>query len=693
MNEDRRLAGTLSPGALKQEIDRLRQEIQRHNVLYYELANPLISDYEYDQLVRRLQELEQLLSAPERLDSPLQQISSDVQKGATVIPHKQRMYSLDNAYSLEELRTWTDRITQSTGSFPDLIAEHKFDGFSINLCYDQGVLLYATTRGDGFEGEDVTANVLTIPSIPRNIAFQYQIEIRGEIFLLLDEFLRMNEQRRQEGDKVFANPRNAAAGTIKLKDSTEVTRRNLSICLYGIGYCPQRSFQTHQQVLEFLLEQGFPVSREYRLINDLDKLSVYCEHWESYRYTLPYDIDGIVLKVNDINLRETLGFTNKSPKWAVAYKFKPEEKETRLLDVSFQVGRTGAVTPVAILEPVLISGSTVSRCTLHNDDEIKRLDLHTNDWVTIIKSGEIIPKILRVDPLKRPPDAKAILFTTLCPVCHSHLFQDEEGAIHYCSNGNCPAQIQRRIEHWCSRSAMDISGLGESLIARFIEEGLITRIQDIYTLDFGRIAALDRLGKRSADNLKASIEQSISQSFDRVLYALGIRFVGDKTARTIAAALLNITAVIQASEEDLCAIPDIGKKIAHSIHEYLHNPENIALIDALRQIGLNFEYTSNQESDLLNGKTFLITGTLPNYPRKDMEDLIIRHGGRLISAVSKNLDYLIVGENAGSKLEKARQLSSVVIIDEAGLMDMIKGAIGKRLCDTQGAEDKRSDDK
>jgi len=657
---------------IRREIEMLRQEIEKHNILYYELSNPLISDYEYDQLVRRLQELEAQISEPDRLDSPTQLVGSDIQKGATVIPHKVRMYSMDNAYSLNEVKSWIERIIKASDKFPTIIAEHKFDGFSVNLFYSGGQLQYATTRGDGYEGEVVTTNVKTIPIIPLQIPFPGEIEIRGEIYLPLEEFLRINDQRRQDGEKVFANPRNAAAGTIKLKASAEVAKRNLSAFFYGLGYCSDAIFDTHHEILAFLKDQSFPVSDAFKVIHNFEVLSEYCDHWESHRYILPYDVDGIVIKINDVVLQQELGYTNKSPKWAIAYKFKPEEKETRLTDVQFQVGRTGAVTPVAILEPVNISGSTVSRCTLHNEDEIKRLDLHLGDRVTIVKSGEIIPKIISVNGRYRASDAKPVVFPTHCPACRTDLFKDDEGAIHYCSNSNCPEQLQRRIEHWCSRSAMDITGLGESLIARFIEDGLIRQIQDIYALDYERIAKLERLGQKSAENLRTVIEASKAQGFDRVLFALGIRFVGDKTARILAESFGNIDCLMNANQAELQAIPDIGTKIAQSVYMFMHNPDNVSLIDNLRIIGLNLEYVYAIQSNRLTGKTFLITGSLPSYQRKDMEELIIKNGGKILSSVSKNLSYLIVGENPGSKLEKARQLSSIKIIDETTILEMIK---------------------
>lgn len=653
------------------EIAELKKEIERHNVLYYEFANPTISDYDYDMLVNRLLELQKQYPKLAGEALPIEKVGNDLTKGAKTIAHKQRMYSLDNAYSLDEVKEFLGKIEKETGKFPDVTLEHKIDGFSINLYFEKGVLQYATTRGDGFEGEVVTENVKTINSIPLQINSNTSIEIRGEIFYPLDVFHRINQLREANGDKLFANPRNAAAGTIKLKDSKIVAERNLQAIFYSYGYTSEPVSNSQSGLLGWLALQGFPTSKDFVIANSFEEIESYCNDWDAKRSALPYEIDGIVIKVNDFVLQNELGYTNKSPKWAIAYKFKPEEKETILREVQFQVGRTGAVTPVAILEPVYISGSTVSRATLHNEDEIQRLDLHIGDTVKLVKSGEIIPKIISINTSERKSNTPLVTFTKVCPSCGSPLFKEEEGAIRYCSNSKCPAQLQRQIEHFTSRDAMDILGLGESLIARLIETGMIKSVEDIYKLDYKEIADLERLGDKSAANLEASVNKSKSQKFDRVLYALGIRFVGTKTARVLAEHFGNIDSLIKADFDSLISVPEIGNKIAQSVIDYFKIDENVALIDYLKHEGLQFRAARKERTAILLGKSFLITGTLPNYNRKTMEDLIIENGGKILSSVSKNLNYLIVGENAGSKLDKARALGTVSIINEEEILEMI----------------------
>jgi DNA ligase (NAD+) len=658
--------------SVRKEIAALKAEIERHNVLYYQFANPSISDYEYDQLVNRLKQL--IADNPEFAEGAeeLQKVGNDLTAGAKTIPHKQRMYSLENAYSLAEAEEFLQKIANDTGSFPVVTLEHKIDGFSINLYYEKGNLLYATTRGDGFEGEVVTDNVKTIKSIPQKIDFLHDIEIRGEIFYSVETFLSLNREREEKGEKLFANPRNAAAGTIKLKDSDEVSRRGLQAVLYTIGYCEVPLASNQSELLARLHSLGFPISENYTTVDEFNKIRDYCNRWDEQRYTLPYEIDGIVIKINEFSLQQQLGYTNKSPKWAIAYKFKPEEKETVLLDVQFQVGRTGAVTPVAVLEPVYISGSTVSRATLHNEDEIKRLDLHQGDTVRLVKSGEIIPKIQSVNHALRNPEAQPIIFPRVCPACGSQLFREEEGAIRYCSNSQCPAQLQRQLEHFTSREALDITGLGESLIARLIKLGMLKSIEDIYNLDYDKIASLEGLGAKSAANLKTAVEKSKSEKFDRVLYALGIRFVGSKTAKLLAEHFGNIDNLAAADLESLQSVPEIGVKIAQSVLDYFRVPENINLINHLKQDGLQMQYQAVKKSGLLQGKTFLITGTLHKYDRKTVEDMISNEGGRILSGVSKNLNFLVVGDNPGSKLDKARALKSVNIISEDELLAIME---------------------
>ncbi len=667
----------MNKSEIKAKIDRLRAEIEHHNRLYYTLAKPEISDYEYDMLVKELQELEAQYAEIGMEESPTQKVGSDLTPGAKTIPHKVRMASLENAYSLEEVLAFINRTNNDLGYNSEYCAELKIDGFSINLYYENGNFVYATTRGDGLEGEDVTENFRLLPDVPFTIDYQGAIEIRGEIYIPVQDFLALNEFRRENELKTFANPRNAAAGSIKLKNREEVKSRHLKALFYALGYYESPLLYKNEiidkqtRLLDFLDELGFPTSKR-TLCKNYREVEDFCLQIEQERYTIPYDIDGIVIKVNSLEDQKKLGWTAKSPKWAIAYKFKPEEKETVLESVSFQVGRTGAVTPVANLKPVFISGSTVSHATLHNADEIKRLDLHYGDTVLVVKSGEIIPKILAVNVSKRPVNSKPVEFPAACPVCKSPLQRDEDGSINYCPNANCPAQIQRKLEHFAAREAMDIYGLGSSLIARLIETGQIKWIPDIYHLDYNKIAAMERMGKKSAENLQKAIEASKSKNFDRVLFALGIRHIGLITARTLAQHFQNIDALIAADEEELLSVPDIGSIIALSIIGFFSQKSNLQMIDALKEVGLQFAYKSTQSSDILAGKTFLITGTLPSYGRKDMETLIMEHGGKILSGVSKQLNYLIVGENPGSKLDKAHQLGTVKIISEAELLDMLQ---------------------
>ena len=667
----------MNKSEIKAKIDRLRAEIEHHNRLYYTLAKPEISDYEYDMLVKELQELEAQYAEIGMEESPTQKVGSDLTPGAKTIPHKVRMASLENAYSLEEVLAFINRTNNDLGYNSEYCAELKIDGFSINLYYENGNFVYATTRGDGLEGEDVTENFRLLPDVPFAIDYQGAIEIRGEIYIPVQDFLALNEFRRENELKTFANPRNAAAGSIKLKNREEVKSRHLKALFYALGYYESPLLYKNEiidkqtRLLDFLDELGFPTSKR-TLCKNYREVEDFCLQIEQERYTIPYDIDGIVIKVNSLEDQKKLGWTAKSPKWAIAYKFKPEEKETVLESVSFQVGRTGAVTPVANLKPVFISGSTVSHATLHNADEIKRLDLHYGDTVLVVKSGEIIPKILSVNVSKRPVNSKPVEFPAACPVCKSPLQRDEDGSINYCPNANCPAQIQRKLEHFAAREAMDIYGLGSSLIARLIETGQIKWIPDIYHLDYNKIAAMERMGKKSAENLQKAIEASKSKNFDRVLFALGIRHIGLITARTLAQHFQNIDALIAADEEELLSVPDIGSIIALSIIGFFSQKSNLQMIDALKEVGLQFAYKSTQSSDILAGKTFLITGTLPSYGRKDMETLIMEHGGKILSGVSKQLNYLIVGENPGSKLDKAHQLGTVKIISEAELLDMLQ---------------------
>ncbi|MCF7920210.1 MAG: NAD-dependent DNA ligase LigA [Candidatus Cloacimonetes bacterium] len=657
---------------IERKINELRREIERHNLLYYQKTAPEISDFEYDRMVKELEQLEAEYPQYRQEISPTVKVSSDLTGEGQVRPHLERMYSLDNAYSLEEVQAFFAKIALEEGAYPQVVLEHKLDGFSINLFYENGQLQYATTRGNGFEGEDVTTNVRTIACIPQKIDFRGRVEIRGEIFFPVAEFARMNAEREENGDNLFANPRNAAAGTIKLKDSALVAERKLTAFFYATGLLEGEEIATQMELLKFLQDNGFPVNPESRLVSDFAGMEAYCDKWDEQRFTLPWEIDGIVIKINERKLQEKLGYTAKSPKWAIAYKFKAVEKETELLAVDFQVGRTGAVTPRATLAPVQLAGTTVTHATLHNADEIRRLDLHLGDIVTVIKSGEIIPKVTGVRAEKRKTGAKAVLFPENCPVCGTELHREVEGAIYYCNNIDCPAQVHRRLTHFASREAVDIEGLGEKLVEQLIDNGLIKRIEDIYSLDFAAVAALERQAAKSVENLKAAIEKSKLQKFSKLLFGFGIRHVGDKTAKVLVQHFGNIEAFTSATVDDFLEVEEVGEKIALSLVEFFANEKNRAMIHSLEEAGVVLRQEETLLGTKLAGKTFLVTGTLENYSRQQIKSAIEAEGGRILSSVSKNLDYLVVGENPGSKVKKAEKLENVKIIGEQEIEEMLK---------------------
>jgi len=655
------------------EIKELKEKIAYHNKLYYEKAEPEISDYEYDQLVKELEQL--LVENPELRDekSPTEKVGSDLSYKSNIITHKVRMFSLDNAYSLEEVQAFLQKLSSDQKSIPTVTVEHKIDGFSVNLYYENGDLQYATTRGDGYEGEIITKNVKTIKSIPQTINYKKPAEIRGEIFLPIKEFERINSEREITGEKKFVNPRNAAAGTIKLKDSYLVKLRKLDCIIYSVGLFDNSELKTQSDLLNFFEENGFPTSRHSQKVTKFEEVEEYCNYWEAERSKLSYEIDGIVIKINDLQMQTNLGATAKSPRWAIAYKFKAEEKHTIVLDVDFQVGRTGAVTPVARLKPVYVSGSTVSNATLHNEDEIRRLDLHYGDEVVIIKSGEIIPKIIKVIADKRDPEANPIKYPTHCPVCETELQREEDGVVTYCDNLNCKAQVQRRIQHFASREAVDIEGLGEAVVNQLLENNLIEKIEDIYQIDYDKFILLEKQAKKSADNLKAAIERSKQQKFHKILFGMGIRFVGAKTSKLLCDSFPDIDAMIAAEKDDFLEVDEIGEKIAQSLYEFFHNETSLQMIENLKTAGVNFVSEVREINNILDGKKFLVTGTLEKYGRSQAKELIEANGGKVISAVSKKLDYLVVGAKPGSKVAKAEKLGTVTILNEQEFLELIEG--------------------
>lgn len=660
---------------VKKRIDFLVTYLNEQNHNYYIKNVPLISDAEFDLLYGELKELERLYPDLIRTDSPTQKVGSDISREMSVL-HKVRMYSLDNAFSINDVKNFINKICIDNNiSFPELCLEHKIDGFSINLLYKNGKLEYALTRGDGVQGEIVTDNVKCINGLPSEILFNNEIEIRGEIFMDKITFDSINAFRSDNNLKTFANPRNAAAGTIKLKDSNVVKERNLKIFLYSLGFYQNLDVKKHSDILKFLSSHNFPVNSNFKVVNNFSDLEEYCRYWEENRSKLDYEIDGIVIKINNIDLQNELGFTSKSPKWAIAYKFKAEEQISTLKDVIFQVGRTGAVTPVALLDPVHIAGSTVSRATLHNADEIERLDLRIGDKVKIIKSGEIIPKIIDVIKENRPDEKNKVKFISNCPDCNSVLHKEKDSIAFYCDNIDCPSQLLRRIEHFASRDAMNIEGLGESVINQLLENKLISSVEGIYNLDYNKFSQLERQGEKSAENLKNAIQNSKNMPFEKLLFALGIRYVGQKTSKILASHFKNIDNLINAKYEELKVINEIGEKIAYSILEFFSAEENIKLINHLKDLGLNMQVSEDdKDSSVLQNKKFLVTGTLQKFSRNEIHQLIEKNGGTIISSVSKNLDFLIVGENAGSKLDKAKKLNNVIILDEDRFLEMLESA-------------------
>ncbi len=666
------MGGVLDDIFVLAEINELREEIEHHNRLYYEQNTPQISDLEYDYLVRKLEQLEEKYPHYKTENSPTQKVSTDLSQNAKTIPHKIRMYSLNNVYSIAELQTYLHKISAEIGFLPKISLEHKIDGFTINLFYENGVLKYATTRGDGFDGEDVTANVKMIKSIPQKIYYQKKIEIRGEVFLPISEFENLNKLRSENGQNIFANPRNAAAGTIKLKDSSKVAARNLGSFMYTVGFSENLEISSQNELLQFLKDNNFSVNKQSFIVDNFSEIKTYCQTWENERSSLNVEIDGIVVKIDDFEIQQKLGFTSKFPKWAIAFKFKAEEKETQLLNVKFQVGRTGAVTPVAELKSVYIAGSMVSNATLHNADELKRLDLKINDFVTIIKSGEIIPKIIKVNLQKRPQNVAEIKFPKICPACQTTLQKIDNGSITYCTNINCSAQIQKRIEHFVARSAVDIEGLGEAVVEQLLRNNLIEKLQDIFVIDFKKFSELEKQGKKSSENLQNALKKAKTQKFHKLLFGLGIRFVGARISKILTSNYHTIDNLMLAKFEDLIAIDEIGEKIAQSVVEFFQSETNLQMVADLKKYGVKFEEKLENISKKFSEKTFLFTGTLEKLKRNEAKEIVENNGGRVVSVVSKKLNYLIIGKNYGSKMAKAQKNDSIKIIDEAKFIEMVK---------------------
>jgi len=659
---------------IREEIERLRREIRHHDYLYYVLAQPEISDYEYDMLMKRLEELEKQYPEFITSDSPTQRVSGEPTKIFPVVRHRKPMMSLANTYNEEEIRDFDRRVRSLLRPDEDYeyVCELKIDGVAMSLLYENGLLVRGATRGDGEQGDDVTNNVKTIRSIPlrleTNDSDLQNIEVRGEIFFLRKDLVKLNEERMEQGEPLFANPRNAAAGSLKLQDAREVARRPLKMFCYWIDPLrPDHKIKTHLQGLKTMKELHFPVNPHYRLCKTIGEVIQYWEEWGKKRETLPYDIDGIVVKVNDLDQQERLGSTAKSPRWAIAFKFKAEQVETRLKDIVWQVGRTGVVTPVAILEPVQILGTTVSRATLHNVEELERLDVRVGDYVILEKGGDVIPKIIRVVKEKRPAGLPPYQPPTTCPVCGSRLVKHPGEVALRCENVACPEQVARRIEHFASRRAMDIEGLGDKVVDLLLKNKLISDYGDLYFLKMEDIARLERMGEKSATNLIEAIEKSKHQSLERVIFALGIPFVGEGAARLLADRFRSLDALMQASEEELAGIEGIGEKTARSIREFFANPENRKVIAKLRQAGVRFSREEEKPlavDERFAGKTFVFTGALTRYSRDEAGELVRQRGGKVSNSVSKKTDYVVVGADPGSKYQKAQQLGVKILTED-----------------------------
>ncbi|MDR7730962.1 NAD-dependent DNA ligase LigA [Riemerella anatipestifer] len=662
---------------IRRRIENLRETLHRHNYNYYVLDTPSISDYEFDVMLEELKNLE--LAHPEFADdnSPTQRVGGNITKNFPTVEHRHRMYSLDNSYNFEDLSDWQNRLIKSLDTTDiEYVAELKYDGASISILYENGAFKQAVTRGDGFQGDEITANVKTISDIPLKIKGEYPntFYIRGEIYLTKKHFNLINKAREKEGLDLFMNPRNTASGSLKMQDSTEVRKRKLSAVLYQV-VAEDTPVKTHWELLEQTKDWGFKTSQQAKLCKNLDEVKDFIDYWDKERQHLDFEIDGIVIKVNNLNQQQLLGYTAKSPRWAMAHKFKAEKVETQLESISYQVGRTGAITPVANLKPVLLAGTIVKRASLHNEDIIRKLNLHTQDFVYVEKGGEIIPKIVGVNEEKRLPNATSVAYISHCPECHMPLVRNEGEAAHFCPNEtHCPPQVIGKMIHYVSRKALNIENLGSETIEQLFREGLISNIADFYTLTKEQLLPLDRMAEKSAQNILDGIEKSKQIPFEKVLFGLGIKHVGETVAKKLVKNFRSIEGLKKATLEELTEVEDVGIKIAESLVNYFQNEENIEILDRLKSYGVQLEQeenTNTKVSDVLEGKTFLFTGKLSLFTREQAEEMVEKYGGKNISAVSKNLNYLVVGEKAGSKLKKAQTLGTVTILDEQEFLDLI----------------------
>jgi DNA ligase (NAD+) len=675
------------PGKIEKKIEELREIIRKHDYSYYVLTEPFISDEDYDKLIKKLEKLESENPHLITPDSPTQRVGKDLTKEFKPVSHKVPMLSLANTYSEEELYDFDRRVKDGLPNNQKIeyVVELKIDGASVSLNYANGYLKTAATRGDGFTGEEITANVKTIKSVPLKLSnvksIPYKLkdfEARGEIYMNIADFFNLNKEREKKGEKLFANPRNSSAGTLKLQDPKIVAQRPLNIFLYSL-ISTEEEFETQFQNLEILKKLGFRVNPTARLCKNINEVIRVCRELEEKRDTLEYEVDGTVIKVNYSKQQNILGSIAKSPRWAVAFKFKAKQAFTKLHKITWQVGRTGAITPVAELEPILLAGSTISRATLHNFDEIKRKDIREGDKVIIEKGGDVIPKIVSVVAAERPSGSKEAKPPSKCPVCGSNIFKPEEEVAYYCENSECPAQVKGRIEHFASRGAMDIEGLGEALINLFVELGYLKTYDQIYDLKNKReeLIQIERLGEKSIDNLLSAIEASKKQPFAKVLFALGIRYVGSGAAMKLADHFGTIDSMLNASEEEISSIYEIGPSISGSVKNFFADKHNLKIIQRLKEHDLNFKSEKKTTGQTpFTEKTFVLTGTLSKFSREEAEEKISNFGGKPVSSVSKKTDFVLAGENPGSKLTKAQTLG-VKIMYENDFIKLLKEAESK----------------
>lgn len=656
-------------------IKNLRYELNQHNYNYYVLDNPTISDFEFDQKLKQLQDLE--AHHPEFFDenSPTQRVGGSITKNFETVQHEYRMYSLDNSYSIEDLQDWETRIQKVLGDVPlEYTCELKYDGASISITYEKGRLVRAVTRGDGFQGDDVTNNIKTIKAVPIHLKgdFPDKFDIRGEIILPFAGFEKMNQDLIEIGETPYSNPRNTASGSLKLQDSAEVAKRPLDCLLYFV-IGANLPFKTQFEGLQKARDWGFKVPTQSKLAKNLSEVFEYINYWDKHRHELPYETDGVVIKVNNLQHQDELGFTAKSPRWAMAYKFKAEQVTTKLNSITYQVGRTGAITPVANLEPVQLAGTIVKRASLHNADQIEKLDIRIGDAVFVEKGGEIIPKIIAV--AQRGDQTEPTKYITHCPECQTELIRTDGEANHFCPNFyGCPPQIIGRIQHFISRKAMDIDGLGGETVALLFSAGLVTNYADLYELKKEQIIPLERMAEKSAENLVNGIEKSKTIPFERVLYALGIRYVGETVAKKLAKHYKSIDAIAHASMMDLILVDEIGDKIAQSVIQFFDNQENRLIIERLKQYGVQLESGAEEAllSEKLKGKTFVVSGVFELFSRDELKKAIEDNGGKVGSSISAKTDFVIAGDNMGpAKLEKANQLK-IAIISEVDFKNMVE---------------------